>query len=101
MSYNSLFVLSFQKDDVLNTVLTTPDNTPLYEITTPISGNVTTVKRIVPGRVPGYTDEFVIGVIHRRALKTDTVEFHGQSVPLKQYLPKAGAFSWYVCYMAL
>jgi len=95
MVSDSNFVLSFQRDDPLNTVLTAPDGTPLYRVKTPIAGNVTTVKRIVYGRVPGHTDERVIAVVHRKAFSTNTIEFHGKTTPLKQWLPEPSAFSWH------
>ena len=89
----SLYTLEFLHSDVLNTVIVGPNRQPVYHVQTQskLTGHVTTIRRLGIGE--GTTQDEIVAVLDHHLTSKDTVEFQGQKIPLKEWMPSVKTFS--------
>lgn len=76
--------LNLSKASVLNTVVSTPDGNPLYTITTPYkwTHRTSTISRHAGGAQPTE-----VARIQWRQMHSPTLEYNGQTVKQKTFMP--------------
>jgi len=93
----SNYTLTFQRDNTMNTILTASDGTQVYDVSTPFhllgNGHVTSVSRLSEKNDPTNSEGDLVGAFRPKCFGTDMVEFQGNTMPLKEWLPKPSMFS--------